>query len=221
MSLLTSLCMRVAQWLLGGEGEGWARAMCAELAHLPSGRERLSWAFGCLAASIKQRFTAMNTGSFRISRWVMLIEAFGLFGPLTLAWYEFILGPSGLVRLDAQIVEKVFLNQPNGLYTLMLWYAVALTGVVGAIGLFLGLRYALTGQALRNRALGISLIAVLLLPTLAGVVLSLIMGPVGPEPNFGIFLMLAALPAVGIGHLLYLAKPSEFPPDATVARPAI
>lgn len=221
MNFFTSLCMRLAEWLLRKDSDAWARAMRAELPHLPNGQEQLRWAYGCLTAAIKQRFAPMNTGTLRISRFVMSIEAIGLFGPLTLAWYEFTFGASGLIRLNADIIEKVFLNHPGGMYTLILWYAVAVTGLVGPVGLYFGLRYASLGHALRSRALGLSLIAVLLMPTILGVVLNLVMGPVGPEPNLGIFLMLVAFPILGIAHLMYLAKPADLSPAGAVVRPAM
>lgn len=41
----------------------------------------------------------MNTGDYRVSRGVMLVEATGAFGPLTLAWFEIVFGASGIVRL--------------------------------------------------------------------------------------------------------------------------
>src|SRR4051812_39690051 len=64
----------------------WAQAMCAEADHVCDD-ERLSWAFGCLWAAIKLRFDPMNTGDYRVSRWVMLVETIGGFGPLCLGWY--------------------------------------------------------------------------------------------------------------------------------------
>lgn len=151
----------------------------------------------------------MENGTLRISRWVMVVETIGLFGPLTLAWFEFTFGPSGIVRLNAEIIEKVFLNQPGGAYLLALWYAVTVTGLIGAIGLFLGMRYVWSGRALHSRTLGFTLIGVLSGPTIIGAAANLILGLVGPEPNFGIFMMFVALPIVGIAHLMYLAKAAE------------
>ena len=148
----------------------------------------------------------MENGTFRVSRWVMLIETIGLFGPLTLAWYEFTFGPSGLVRLNSDVIDKVFLSQPGGTYTLILWYAVTVSGLIGALGLLLGLRYVWSGHALRSRALGISLIAILLAPTAVGIVANLIMGSIGPEPNLGIAIMFVVAPVLGIAHLMYLAR---------------
>ncbi|HEV7607128.1 MAG TPA: hypothetical protein VGO61_07315 [Steroidobacteraceae bacterium] len=215
MKILTSICLRIAEWLLRKERGDWARAMRAELPHLDNEQERFRWAFGCLIAAIKQRFAPMDNGTLRISRWVMFIETIGLFGPLTLAWYEFTFGPSGLVRLNSDLIERNFLSQPGGTYLLILWYAVTITGLIGALGLLLGLRYVWSGQALRNRALGLTLIAILLAPTVFGMVANLIMGPIGPEPNFGIAIMFVVAPAFGLAHLLYLGRRNAPPPHLT------
>ena len=212
--MFTSLCLCLAAWLLRRDHREWALAMRAELPHLADNQERLHWAFGCLAAAIKQRVTPMVNGTLRIARWVMLIETIGLFGPLTLAWFEFTFGASGIVRLNAEIIEKVFLNQPGGTYTLILWYAVTVTGLIGAFGLFLGLRYVVLGRALGSRALGITMIAILMIPTILGTLVNLFMGPVGPAPNLGIFIMFVAAPIAGFAHLLYLAKPGGPAPAA-------
>ncbi len=61
----------------------WLDAMRAESDQL-HGAERTRWALGSLITAIKQRFTPMNTGDYRVSRWVMFVETIGAFGPLTL-----------------------------------------------------------------------------------------------------------------------------------------
>jgi hypothetical protein len=80
--------------------------------------------------------------------------------------------------MNSEVIDKVFLSQPGGTYTLILWYAVTVTGLIGAFGLLLGLRYVWSGHALRSRALGMTLIA--------------------------IFFVVA--PVLGLAHLMYLAR---------------
>ena len=95
----------------------------------------------------------MHTGSFRVSRWIMLVETLGCFGTALLAWFEFTFGPSGVVRLNSEVIEKYFLVTPGGGYILGLMIGFAVTGLVAPIGIFLGLRYVLKGRALENRRL--------------------------------------------------------------------
>ncbi len=85
----------------------WAAAMRSELSYLPASA-RLRWAFGTLIAAIKLRSFPMQTGTFRINRWIMLVEVLGCFGPALLAWWEFTFGPSGVVRLNAEVIDKYF-----------------------------------------------------------------------------------------------------------------
>ncbi|MCC7463832.1 MAG: hypothetical protein IT480_15395, partial [Gammaproteobacteria bacterium] len=96
----------------------------------------------------------MNTGNCRVARWVMLIEAIGVFGPLTRAWYEITFGASGIVRLSGAIIDRKFPNYPGGSYILVMMLLNGVIGVAGPVGLFLGLRYVLMGRGIESRALG-------------------------------------------------------------------
>jgi len=215
-SWFTLALLAAARRVLPRERGQWGDAMKAELFHLSPAAAR-RWAFGCLVAAIKQRFSPMQTGTFRINRWIMLIEVLGCFGFATLAYYEFIFGPSGLVRLNGEIIDKVFLNSPGGTYILGLWFGFAIGGLVGPIGLWFGLRYVLLNRALTRRV-GIVLVAAPILQSVGGAVSAIWMDTGDYSTSLGIFVLLTVLPIVGILHLMYLAKPvASAPTDARLA----
>lgn len=210
-SARTSLLLKVACWLMPRERREWADAMKAELPFVPRGAA-FSWAAGCLIAALKQRFVPMHTGSFRINRWVVLVEMLGCFGPAVLAWWEFTFGPSGAAYFGSRMFEMQFQNLPASYkYTLALHAGHAITGLIAPIGLFLGLRYVIRNRALDNRTLGYALIAAPVAQTIAGAigVLSFGVEPLLP----GLFLLLIVLPIAGIAHLMYLATAARTPSD--------
>jgi hypothetical protein len=204
-----------ARFLLPTERKPWADAMRAEVAHLSS-RAALGWAFGCLIAAIKHRFAPMNTGTLRISRWVMLVETLGCFGPATLFWFVLTFGPSGIVRLNGDFIAKSFLSQPGGTYVFTMWCLGTVIGLIGPIGLYLGLRYVVTGRALDNRALGIALIAGPAFSMLFGAIAYFAMNAVAPPvAAFTVFFVIA--PVAVIAHLMYLARPATSTPAVAAA----
>jgi len=206
-SWLVSALLKFACRLMPHERREWAEAMKAELPHVPR-PAALSWAAGCLVAALKQRFAPMNTGSFRVNRWVMLVEMLGCFGPATLAWWAFTFArPAGVVYWNSDVVRNFIARlAPADQYQLWLQAGHAVTGVIAPVGLFLGLRYVMRNRGLDNRALGYALIAGPVLQTIAGMIG--ILG-LGVEPLLpGIFVLLIVLPIVGVIHLMYLAKPA-------------
>ncbi len=207
MSTPARWLLRLALRLMPPDRREWAEAMRAEFAYLPP-RGALRWSLGCLIAALKLRLSPMNTGDFRISRWVMLIETLGCFGFLTLAWFEITFGASGLVRHDWEIVTKSYITYPGGPYIFAMIVLGAFVGLVGPIGLFLGLRFVVLGRALANRPLGQALIVALLLYALAGA-MGWFLGPPGFSPGGpGFTVLFVLLPLAGIVHLLYLARPA-------------
>ena len=195
----------------------WAEAMRAELSYLPASA-RLRWARGTLVAAIKSRFLPMQTGTFRINRWIMLVEVLGCFGTALLAWWEFTFGPSGVVRLNAEVIDKYFMSTPGGGYILGLMIGFAVSGLVAPIGLFLGLRYVMLGRGLSNRVLGIVLIAAPLLQSLAGTLGVFFWGTDGWGTGLELFVLVTVLPIAGILHLMFLAKPvTPTAPDTRLA----
>jgi hypothetical protein len=153
----------------------------------------------------------MNTGTLRISRWVMLLEALGCFVPATLAWFWFTLGPAGILRLSGANIEKNFLAEPGGTFFIAMWWASAVIGLFAPVGLYLGLRYVLVGRPLRNRAFGSTLIAAPLLQTAVGIVAYLAFAPLVPPPNLALILLCVVAPVGGIVHLMYLGRHAPDP----------
>jgi len=202
---LASLAMRAATWLLRKQRPEWGEAMRAEFQHLAARHEQLRWAMGCLAAAINQRLSPMNTGSLRVSRWVMLVEALGCFGPATLAWYTFTFGPGGLVHMNVAGIEKTFAEAPT--YALVMWCAYSVFGLFAPIGLFLGLRWALTGHALRSRLLGFTLITGPIVQAIVSTVVYVSRGAPGDLVTVvELGILCVVLPVAGILHLMYLGN---------------
>ncbi|HLA73443.1 MAG TPA: hypothetical protein VK624_18180 [Steroidobacteraceae bacterium] len=217
MSALASICLQFASWLLRKEHSEWARAMHSEFQHVGES-ERLSWAFGCVVAAIKQRWAPMNTGDFRISRWVMLVEILGCFGPLTLGWSLFTFDQPGLIHHSLADVERWYLPLPGGAFIISMMIAGAVVGVIGPIGLFLGLRYVVFGRALESKALGAALIGTPILLTIVGWIAGMFFGPPDFRPQFdSITFVFVCLPVAAFAHLMYLARPAAPPQILAVA----
>ncbi len=216
MKLAASLCMRLAQWLLLAQNAEWGRAMRAELSYLSNESDRLRWAFGCLVAAIKQRIVPMDTGTFRISRWVMLIETLGCFVPLTIAWLDLNFGPSGIIHHTPEVIERFYLSAPGGAFIVSMLFTVAVVSALGPLGIFLGLRYVLMGRGIRLRAAGMVLIGVPITLSVLGTIAGFLMGPDDFNVRLEDTLLFVILPVVGIAHLMYLAKPAT-PTSAATA----
>lgn len=216
MNALASFCLQFASWLLRKEHSEWARAMHSEFQHVTE-RDRVSWAFGCAIAAIKQRWAPMTTGDFRVSRLVMLVETLGCFGFLTLAWYVITLGDGGLAQMNGEIIEKSFFSYPGGPYIFWLMVASAVGWLLGPIGLFLGLRYVLQGRALANATLGWTLVAATVGLHVLSALAGYFYGPADFRPQPGLLLVIAVMPVAGILHLMYLARPVAPTPMLTMA----
>ena len=214
---LTARLLALTTRMIPPGQRAWAEAMRSESPYLPSGA-RLRWAFGCFVAATKLRFAPMQTGTFRINRWVMLVETLACFGMLCLAWWLWTFGPSGVVKLNAEIIEKYFMSTPGGGYVLGLMIGFAVSGLVGPIGLFLGLRYVCFGRALDNRKLGYALVAIPVLQYLASAIGTIWMGTGDFATGIQTFVLFTILPIAGLMHLMYLATPmSTLPPGARLA----
>ncbi|HTP40160.1 MAG TPA: hypothetical protein VMI92_11365, partial [Steroidobacteraceae bacterium] len=150
---LADVLLDLARRLLPAERRNWASAMRAEADQVPQ-EERLRWATGCVWTAVKMRAYSMNTGSYRVSRGVMLVEAIGAFGPLTFAWYEVVSGLPGVARNSGHIQA--------------MWMLSAVVDLLGPIGLFLGLRYVLAGKGIQQRTFGWTLAAVPVAANLVG-----------------------------------------------------
>jgi hypothetical protein len=215
MKAPASLCLRLAEWLLREQRAEWMCAMRAELPYLSNEHECLRWAFGCLVAAIKQRFAPMDIGTFRISRWVMLIETLGCFLPLTIGWLDLNFGPSGIIRHTPEIIERFYLPAAGGAFIVSMLFAGAVVSVLGPLGLLLGLRYVLVGRGIRNRAVGVTLIAIPVALYVLGTIAGILLGPEDFKVSFDAALLFGILPVAGIAHLMHLAKPGT-PTSAAV-----
>ena len=187
------------------ERADWIAAMHAEVAPLPPAAAR-AWAFGCVVAAVKQRLVPMKIGNLRVPRWVMLIEALGSFVPITHSWFAITFDEPGLLRHPWRIVVDNYVSFPGGTYVLSMLLAACVVGLLGPIGLFLGLRYVVTGRGIEHRAIGYALIGMPLAMAVYGVIAGYLVGP----PDFALFwsptIVLGLLPLVCVAHLMYLAR---------------
>jgi hypothetical protein len=213
---LVRALLAIARRLMPSHRAHWHAAMHAESAYLPA-REAVRWAAGCLFAAIQARFIAMQTGDFRISRLVMAIETLGCFGFLTLGWYEITFGASGVVHHSIDVIERNYLPYPGGAYIVGMLFSGAIIGVVGPIGLILGARYVLAGQALRSRAMTWACIGALLGYLVLGGIAGRIYGPPDFRPSFEMALLFSLLPIAGIAHLHWLSRSRASPQPGLAA----
>ena len=158
----------------------------------------------------------MNTGDFRISHWVMVVETLGCFGFMALGWFDVTFGPSGLVRHNWEIVTKNYLGYPGGAFIFSMIMLGSIVGLVGPIGLYLGARYIVTGRGLANRALARVLIAAPLVYVVAFCV-GYFVGPPDWQADLALGVMCVLRPVAGIAHLAWLAKPVSPAPPRDVA----
>ena len=194
-----------AEWLLPQGKAEWARAMRSELQHIDGDHEALKWALGCLLASIKMRSSAMVLGNFRVSRWVLALEMALCFVPLSLGWFDIVFGQSGVVRLNADIVERYFFAVPGGTTMLILIFATAILGVLGPVGVLLALRAIVLNQPVRSRQIAYAVIAGSVLVGAVLLAQTLLFGSIATVPEIaGMLIMFSALPAAGMAHLAHL-----------------
>jgi hypothetical protein len=207
--------LAIARRLMPPHQVRWYDAMRTEITYLPA-HAAVRWAAGCLFAAIQARFTAMQTGNFKISRLVMAIETIGCFGFLTLGWFEITFGASGVVHHSIDVIERNYLPYPGGAYIVGMLFAGAIIGLIGPIGLMLGARYVLAGRALASRALAWACIGALLGYMVLGGIAGRIYGPPDFQPSFAMALLFSLLPIAGIAHLHWLSR-SGTPPQPALA----
>lgn len=207
MKALTTALLTVAGRIMPPERREWHRAMQAESAYL-SAPAALAWSIGTLITAFKQRCMPMNAGDFRVSRWVMLIECVGGFGPLIVGWLDFAFGPSGAIHHTPAIIVQNYLPYPGGGYIAFMWLSGAVIGLIGPIGLLLGLRFALLGHAPRNQTFLRSMIAILLLYSVGGAIAGFLIGPPDYRISAGLTILFVVMPAAVLWHMLQLARPA-------------
>ena len=132
------------------------------------------------------------------------------FVPLTFGWLDVVFGQSGIVRLNADIVERYFFAVPGGTTALIFMLATAILGVLGPIGALFALRALVLNQPVRSRRIAGAVIAG---SVLLGVVLlaqTLVMGSAAGVPEIaGMLIMFSALPAAGMAHLALGGKAKQ------------
>jgi hypothetical protein len=162
----------------------WAKAMRNEIHHISGNRAPLIWALGCVFASYRERVRAMIETNPRISRWVLVLEMLCCFTPLTL--------------LCLATVANLGRMQGN---TGILALTVAATGPIGLIVAFKVV--VLNRPSLTKLATA----AVLILAAWTGLAYSLHILAEGQLANaWREFVLIVLLPALGIFHLVYLAR---------------
>lgn len=83
---IAKVLVQHAAFTLPAQRRHWARAMLAEVDHLPHGLASLHWGLGCVLAAYRERICAMNRSMHDIPRWLLGLEALVCLGPVTLLW---------------------------------------------------------------------------------------------------------------------------------------
>ena len=212
---LANVLMRRLDRLLPPSRREWGQAMRAELDHLPSDRDALAWAIGCLVAGSKERINVMLTGNLRISRWILVPEMLLCFVPLTFAWLDAVGAGSGIMRLGGHVIDKRFLHGPGGTLVLVALAAAAVLGALGPLSLGAAFRWIVAGRPPASRWFRAALVAG---PAIYGALtLATRLATGGPGAlafdavdSFDFWsgiLLLSVLPSLGAAHLLRLAYP--------------
>jgi hypothetical protein len=173
--------------------------MQSEIDHLPSSRAALRWALGCVFASYGERMHVMVVGNLRISRWLLSLEMLMCFIWLTLMFAALVsrgaFGFSGRLPIDT-------------------WYVMTLLGTLpGPIGLVVAFK----SVVLNRRSLNRIMLIVLCLPAIWTLIayVGMVLRARYPIEAIGAFILFALLPALGVAHLVHLARSS-----GSVATPA-
>jgi len=206
--------MRLAARLLPPVRAAWARAMLAEIYHLNGDTQALTWAVGCIAASLTMRIEAMIIGNLKISRWVLTPELLFCFTPLTLVWYDSIFGTSGIVQLNSEIVQRYFLNSTTGTIALIIMVTLSILGIFGPLGLVIAIRTIVQGRCLTSKHL---LIALCTMPLSLGAIHFagwLLMGTTIRFDHWAGLILASLLPALGAMHMYYLHSSAQQEPIA-------
>jgi hypothetical protein len=202
--------LNVAVRLLPKSRTEWARAMRSEMHYLENDRRAVFWAAGCCLASIKEKVTTMRTGNLRISSWLWWPEMMLSFVPLSIAWLDSLFGPSGIFRLNVEVIHRYFIGAPSGETVLATMISGAILGVLGPIGLVTAFRVIVLHRPIRNPLLCTTLMVG---PLLYGVLTLGFRFAIWGPAAFGLAavdafdfwsgaLLLSLLPALGAAHLV-------------------
>jgi len=219
---VAGVLLALATRLAPTERAEWIEAMRAEVAYLPE-QARLRWALGCLVTAIKLRVTPMQTGSLRINPWIMVLESLVCFGSSLIACWIFTFGDLGVLTHDFAPFERYLdgvLGVPDAQMVIWMLYGYAVCSLVGPVGMFLGLRYALLGRGLRNRVLGYGLIAAAIAVSFSGTLSNFWIGKGDWSERIPLIVQFTILPAAGILHLMYLGRRAAPAPGDARLTPA-
>jgi hypothetical protein len=169
----------------------WARDMRAELDHVESDGAALSWAIGCVWASLWERANAMLNSNGQISKWVLALEWLVCFAPLTLLWGVAV---SFIVSRENIPLETIVQTSVATLAPIALIVSMAAT--------FAGSSARFTRFA-RPLAIGFALVSILQLVNAATD------GRLNLqwfEINSSLFVLFGLLPLFGCLHLVHLSR---------------
>ena len=201
---LAQTLLRQTAWILPKKRRPWAKAMLSELHHLDNDREALRWSVSCLIAAIKERVHSMITGNLKIARWVLIPEMLLCFGPLSIGWRDATFGDSGVVRLNADIIQRFF-SGASGTAALVWMISGAIVGILGPVGLITAARLIILRRA-TNRTLG----AVLIIGPIIYLGISFVTRFILSRPpqlvTLDEVILFCLLPIAGAMHLLWLSS---------------
>jgi hypothetical protein len=182
--------LNLASRILPAAQREWARDMRGELDVVKSDHEALSWAFGCVLASVRERVLAMLNLNGRISRPVLILEWLMCFVPLTLLW---------AIAVTLIITRD---SSPAALY------AAAAFGTLGPIALIVSL----TATATKRKADTPRIARALVVGFAVMVLLQILSNALRTDVewqwlrfDFGTFFLLSLLPLLGALHFDRLA----------------
>ena len=137
---IATALLTLSSRVLPEERREWVRSMRGELDAMKSDREALSWAFGCVVASVQERAFAMLNSNGRISRPVLMLEWLMCFVPLTTLW---------AIAVTLVVTRD---SSPAALY------AAAAFGALGPIALIVSLTATATKRKLQTRTIARALV---------------------------------------------------------------
>jgi len=175
----------------------WARAMQGEILHISNGWAALGWAAGCVLASYRERSGTMQMGTLRASRWVLGLEMIMCF--LWLTWMfgalasRGVYGFAGPLPIDTWFITMLF------------------STVLGPLGLVVAFKSIVLERPRLSRLTKVALFVPAAWTFLAFGTQLVTRGWLAgsndrPLEALGLFILFAALPALGVAHLVYLSE---------------
>lgn len=192
--LAAECLLAAASRILPDARRDWGQAMRAELDCAEADATALSWAFGCVLASVQERATTMMSSNGRISRWVLIVEWLACFTPLTLLWGVAV---SHVVSHDDVPIEVL---------------AAAALGTFGPLALATSILATLSTlqRALRPVAQALAVgFALMVLLQLADAIADGGLHLQWFEFNGSVFVLLALLPLAGSLHLVHILRSGQ------------